>query len=113
MLGTALFTSAGAGRQDIGLLQCTEPAYIAHPEHAYTGIAPGPTRCAGSGNKPTRNASSPTSQKLPVQRGTDGHARAVGDNGACEPRRRKGAKAKRRIRTHFGYRSPGQRLLVG
>jgi hypothetical protein len=39
--GTALFTPARAGGQDIGLLECTEPAYIAHPEHAYAGIAPG------------------------------------------------------------------------
>jgi len=39
--GTAFFTPAGAGRQDIGLLECTEAAYIAHPEHAYAGIAPG------------------------------------------------------------------------
>jgi len=39
--GTAFFTPAGAGGQDIGLLECTEPAYIAHPEHAYAGIAPG------------------------------------------------------------------------
>jgi hypothetical protein len=39
--GTALFTPAGVRGQDIGLLECTEPAYIAHPEHAYAGIAPG------------------------------------------------------------------------
>jgi hypothetical protein len=39
--GTALFSPAGGRRQDIGLLRCTEPAYIAHPEHAYAGIAPG------------------------------------------------------------------------
>lgn len=39
--GTAFFTPAAAGWQDLGLLECTEPAYIAHPEHAYTGIAPG------------------------------------------------------------------------
>lgn len=39
--GTAFFTPAGASAQDIGLLECTEPAYIAHPEHAYAGIAPG------------------------------------------------------------------------
>jgi len=39
--GTAFFTPAGAGGQDIGLLECTEPAYIAHPGHAYAGIAPG------------------------------------------------------------------------
>jgi len=39
--GTAFFTPAGAGRQDIGVLECSEPAYIAHPEHAYAGIAPG------------------------------------------------------------------------
>jgi hypothetical protein len=32
---------AGDRGQDIGLLQCTEPAYIAHPQHAYAGIAPG------------------------------------------------------------------------
>jgi hypothetical protein len=42
--GTAFFTPAGVSRQDIGLLECTEPAYIAHPEHAYTGIAPGTYR---------------------------------------------------------------------
>jgi hypothetical protein len=39
--GTAFFTPAGASGQDIGLLECTEPAYIAHPGHAYAGIAPG------------------------------------------------------------------------
>jgi hypothetical protein len=39
--GTAFFTPARASTQDIGLLKCAEPAYIAHPEHAYTGIAPG------------------------------------------------------------------------
>lgn len=39
--GSAFFTPAGAGRQDIGILECSEPAYIAHPEHAYAGIAPG------------------------------------------------------------------------
>ena len=39
--GSAFFTPAGAKGQDIGLLECTEPAYIAHPEHAYAGIAPG------------------------------------------------------------------------
>jgi hypothetical protein len=39
--GTAFFTPAGASGQDIGHLECTEPAYIAHPEHAYAGIAPG------------------------------------------------------------------------
>ena len=39
--GTAFFAPAGASAQDIGLLECTEPAYIAHPEHAFTGIAPG------------------------------------------------------------------------
>ena len=39
--GTAFFAPAGASGQDIGLLECTEPAYIAHPEHAYAGIAPG------------------------------------------------------------------------
>jgi hypothetical protein len=44
--GTALFTPAGASGQDIGLLECTEPAYIAHPEHAYAGIAPGDLHAA-------------------------------------------------------------------
>ena len=39
--GTAFFTPAGPGNQDIGLLECVESAYIAHPEHAYAGIAPG------------------------------------------------------------------------
>lgn len=32
---------AGAGGQDIGYLEVAEPAYLAHPEHGYLGIAPG------------------------------------------------------------------------
>src|SRR5262249_35443007 len=39
--GTASFTHATSGGQDIGLLECAESAYIAHPEHGYLGIAPG------------------------------------------------------------------------
>lgn len=40
--GTARFVSlAGDQGQDIGHLLTTEPAYIAHPEHGYLGIAPG------------------------------------------------------------------------
>jgi hypothetical protein len=39
--GTAFFTPAGASGHNIGLLECNEPTYIAHPEHAYAGIAPG------------------------------------------------------------------------
>jgi hypothetical protein len=39
--GTAFFTPAGGRGQDIGLLECTESVYIAHPEHAYAGIAAG------------------------------------------------------------------------
>ena len=39
--GTAYWAPADRGGQDIGLLECTAPAYVAHPEHAYTGIAPG------------------------------------------------------------------------
>jgi hypothetical protein len=27
--------------QDLGLLEATEPAFLAHPEHGYLGIAPG------------------------------------------------------------------------
>jgi hypothetical protein len=40
---TASLTTAGTGAngQAIGLLECTEPAYLAHPEHGYLGIAPG------------------------------------------------------------------------
>jgi hypothetical protein len=38
--GTAWFTPA-AGGQDIGVLECTEPAYLLHPEHGATGVAPG------------------------------------------------------------------------
>lgn len=37
--GTAFW--APAGGQDIGTLQCTAPAYVLHPEHGATGIAPG------------------------------------------------------------------------
>lgn len=32
---------AGVGGQDIAYLQCTEVAYLAHPEHGYLGVAPG------------------------------------------------------------------------
>lgn len=37
--GTVMF--APLSGQDIGVLTTTEPAYIAHPEHGYLGIAPG------------------------------------------------------------------------
>lgn len=39
--GTAWWTPAGRGGQDIGVLECAEPAYLLHPEHGATGIAPG------------------------------------------------------------------------
>jgi hypothetical protein len=39
--GTAWWSEMGGGGQDIGVLTCTEPAYILHPEHGATGIAPG------------------------------------------------------------------------
>lgn len=39
--GTAFWTPATRGGQDIGVLECTEPAYLAHPEHGYIGVAPG------------------------------------------------------------------------
>jgi hypothetical protein len=39
--GTAWWTPAGRSAQDIGVLECTEPAYLLHPEHGATGIAPG------------------------------------------------------------------------
>lgn len=38
--GTAWFHPLGGG-QDIGTLECTEPAYVLHPEHGATGLAPG------------------------------------------------------------------------
>jgi hypothetical protein len=38
--GTAFWIPAGS-RQDLGVLHATEPAYLAHPEHGYLGIAPG------------------------------------------------------------------------
>lgn len=39
--GTAWFTPGShAGMQDIGVLECTEPAYLLHPEHGATGIGP-------------------------------------------------------------------------
>lgn len=37
--GTAWFTPSRG--QDIGVLTTTGPAYLAHPEHGYLGIAPG------------------------------------------------------------------------
>jgi hypothetical protein len=39
--GTAKFVPQAGFGQDIGVLECTEPAYLAHPEHGYLGIAPG------------------------------------------------------------------------
>ena len=36
--GTAQFALSG---QDLGHLTCTQPAYLAHPEHGYLGIAAG------------------------------------------------------------------------
>jgi len=39
--GTAVFVADPGGGQDIGTLQCTGTAYVAHPEHAYAGIAAG------------------------------------------------------------------------
>lgn len=39
--GTAYFDRTDAAGQTIGYLACTAPAFIAHPEHAYTGLAPG------------------------------------------------------------------------
>lgn len=40
--GTATFGPANTTTgQDIGVLECTEPAYLLHPEHGATGIAPG------------------------------------------------------------------------
>jgi len=38
--GTAFWTPAGAG-QVIGVVECTAPAYILHPEHGAAGLAPG------------------------------------------------------------------------
>jgi hypothetical protein len=37
--GTAFFTPEVDGGADIGVLECTEPAYLLHPEHG--GVAPG------------------------------------------------------------------------
>jgi hypothetical protein len=39
--GTAFWAPAGGGGQDIGTLTTTAPAYVIHPEHGATGIAPG------------------------------------------------------------------------
>lgn len=40
--GTAFFTpGTHRGMQDIGVLETSEPAYLLHPEHGATGIAPG------------------------------------------------------------------------
>jgi hypothetical protein len=39
--GTAWFRQRGGSGQDIGVLECTEPAYLLHPEHGATGVAPG------------------------------------------------------------------------
>lgn len=38
---TAMFGPANAFGADIGVLECTAPAYVLHPEHGATGIAPG------------------------------------------------------------------------
>lgn len=41
MPGTAWYWPDVSGGQVIGLLECTEPAYLLHPEHGATGVAPG------------------------------------------------------------------------
>lgn len=39
--GTAFWYTDVAGEQSIGVLVCTAPAYVLHPEHGAAGIAPG------------------------------------------------------------------------
>lgn len=39
--GTATFAFYPAGGANIGVLECSEPAYLLHPEHGATGVAPG------------------------------------------------------------------------
>lgn len=39
--GTAWWTPAGRGGQDLGVLECAEPAFLLHAEHGAAGIAPG------------------------------------------------------------------------
>ena len=39
--GTARWMAFAVPGQDIGVLECTAPAYLLHPEHGATGIAPG------------------------------------------------------------------------
>ena len=39
--GGAWYFADVTGGQAIGVLECTEPAYLLHPEHGATGIAPG------------------------------------------------------------------------
>lgn len=39
--GTAWWTPVTGMPQDIGVLECTAPAYVLHPEHGATGLAPG------------------------------------------------------------------------
>jgi hypothetical protein len=39
--GTAWWTPAGTGGQDLGVLEAAEAAYLAHPEHGYLAMAPG------------------------------------------------------------------------
>lgn len=39
--GTAFFVPETGTGQDIGLLVCMNPAYLLHPEHGATGVAPG------------------------------------------------------------------------
>ena len=39
--GTAFWFPAAGGGQALGVLEVIEPAYLLHPEHGATGIAPG------------------------------------------------------------------------
>ena len=39
--GTAWWRTLSQGGQDIGILECSQPAYVLHPEHGAAGIAPG------------------------------------------------------------------------
>lgn len=39
--GTATWMAARSAGAELGTVTCTEPAYLLHPEHGATGLAPG------------------------------------------------------------------------
>ena len=84
--GTAFFTPAGAGSRTSGSSSAPSPLTSLTLSTPTPGSPPGPTSCAGSGNKPIGIASSPIRPKFPVRRSNgpfDMKIEIFSPNGPC------------------------------